>query len=222
MTDQSDSIVLLSHPLSSTTPGFGGAMPFAAEIASSIAAGKSSNSAIWRFSNHAGTHIDMPSHFSDSGRTITDFKPETWFFKKPFLVDYSAKPDELIEGGDWLSAVPKETDLLMIRSGFEKFRGQESFWQHNPGLAPEFAGWLRQHLPQVRCVGFDFISLTAFQHREIGREAHRQFLKSDRSILIIEDMALAKYHSGIKSLIVSPLLVTGADGAPVTVFGCLH
>ena len=214
-----DSIVLLSHALNSATPGFGGATVFSKEVASSIAAGKSSNSSIWRFSNHSGTHIDVPYHFSDSGQTITDFKPETWFFKRPCLVEYPARPDELIDAGEWLAGVPDDTDLLIIRTGFEEFRDKEQYWKHNPGLAPGFAAWLRQHRPFVRCVGFDFISLTAFQHREVGRESHRQFLCTKTPILIIEDMALKKYHSGIKTLIVSPLMVAGADGAPVTIFG---
>ena len=72
----------------------------------------------------------------------------------------------------------------------------------------------------MRAIGFDFISLTAYQHREIGREAHRAFLAKYRDkppIRIIEDMALAALSKAPSEVTVLPLFVRGADGAPVTV-----
>jgi len=69
-------------------------------------------------------------------------------------------------------------------------------------------------------MGFDAISLTSFQHRELGREAHRAFLcphKTHNPILIIEDMHLEKLTHTPASVICGPLMLKDADGVPVTV-----
>jgi kynurenine formamidase len=75
-------------------------------------------------------------------------------------------------------------------------------------------------------IGFDFISLSSYAHRDLGREAHRAFLAeleidgdNKDPILIIEDMDLSKIKICLSKIIVSPLRFEMADGAPVTVFG---
>ena len=56
---------------------------------------------------------------------------------------------------------------MIYKTGFGKFRGKESYWKNNPGFAPEVAEILRDNFPNLRAVGMDFISLTAFQNREL-------------------------------------------------------
>ncbi len=212
--------VFLSHFMSKATPGFGGSCVFESKVASSISLGRSSNSSIWTFNNHCGTHIDVPYHFSDTGKTLSEYSAGDWIFNSPYLIDYEAKENELIEPSDWLESVPADTDLLLIRTKFEMYRTHTRYWQNNPGLSGNMARWLRTNRPLIRAVGFDFISLTAFQNREAGRQAHREFLCEERGapILIIEDMALRQCPTELKRVVVAPLLVEGADGGPVTVF----
>jgi arylformamidase len=80
----------------------------------------------------------------------------------------------------------------------------------------------------VRAIGIDTISLTAFQNRPLGRQAHLAFLapeentnptglKNNIPILIIEDMKLSGLKKTPQEVWVSPLLIHGADGVPVTV-----
>ncbi|HAG91205.1 MAG TPA: hypothetical protein DCL41_05005 [Bdellovibrionales bacterium] len=111
-------------------------------------------------------------------------------------------------------------DFLLLRTGFEKRRGEESYWNNNPGFLPEVGFWLREEFPKVRAIGFDFISLTCFQKRELGREAHRAFLnpfKDKPPILIVEDMKLAHAPHTLRRIHLAPLMIENADGAPVTV-----
>jgi len=213
---------LLSHPLSQDTPGYGGNLnAFLKEKRSSIADGDSSNSETWKLANHHGTHVDCPYHFCESGKTVTDYRPEEWVFTNPFLLRVKAQPNELLGLAEVRESIPLESDCLIIKTGFEKLRRQIDYWKHNPGLTPELGEWLRTHRPQLQIVGFDFISLTAFQHRELGREAHRTWLCPKQglgNIRIVEDMKLSELSTNPKRVLVSPLLVEDGDGSPVTVW----
>ena len=53
----------------------------------------------------------------------------------------------------------------------------------------------------------DFISLTSYQNREIGRMAHREFLGSSRPLLLIEDMDLSRLFQTPKKVTCLPLLI---------------
>ena len=66
----------------------------------------------------------------------------------------------------------------------------------------------------------DLISISSYSDREEGRKAHHAYLNPDTGnpVLIIEDMKLSSINY-LKKVIVAPLLVDEADGAPCTVFG---
>ena len=66
----------------------------------------------------------------------------------------------------------------------------------------------------------DFISLTSYQHRDIGKVSHRQFL-GEHDILLVEDMDLRNLKEQPKKIMCFPLLVTALDGAPVTIIAQL-
>lgn len=216
-------IVSLSHVLSELTPGYGGSVGFEQIIASQISEGASSNSKKWTLSNHIGTHIDFPLHFDDEGKSLSDFEASDWVFQTPFLLEYAAEAEELIPPSVFES-VPIDADFVILKTGFEAQRGNKEYWNNNPGLSPESGDWIRQNRPNLKVLGFDFISITSYQHRMVGREAHRRFLspKFDGGPLrVVEDMKLAELHQSPKQLVVSPLLVKDADGSPVTVFAFL-
>ena len=213
------SLVSLSHYLNSSTPGFGGEKSFSVESVSRISAGKSSNSSSLNLFSHVGTHLDLPFHFDEHGKKLDDYPASHWHFKNVCLLELPTQDDQIINLEEHAARIPVNCDLLLIKTDFEKFRQDERYWKHNPGLSPESGKFLKMNRPLVRCIGFDFISLTAFQFRELGRAAHREFLNSENAeaICIIEDMKLSNWHSAIKEVIVVPLLVEQADGTPVTV-----
>ena len=111
-------------------------------------------------------------------------------------------------------------ELLLIRTGYERLRGEAAYWNNNPGLAPGLAEYFRIHFPRLRCIGFDFISVTSWKYRAEGRLAHKAFLapeNGEREIWCMEDMSLAEAHGDLEQVIVAPLLVEDGNGAAVTV-----
>ncbi len=206
----------LSYFINNDTPQYGGDKAIDIQQRSSISKGDSSNSTLLHLPNHVGTHIDFPKHFGDQGKTINDYDAGFWEFTQPFLLDYQADAEEVIDLAVQLESIPKNTDFLLIRTGFKRFRGQEKYWNNNPGLAPELAERLRIHCPKLKAVGFDFISLSGYQNRMLGREAHREFLNKN-DILIIEDMDLQHLPESIVKVMALPLMIDQVDGCPITV-----
>lgn len=217
-------IVFLSHLLSEETPGFGGKSGFKNNIVKNINTGSSCNQLEWTLSNHIGTHIDVPYHFSKLGKTIDSYQAADWMFKNVQVIDLPTSESILIDVDTWCSKINRSTDMLLIRTGFEANRDGESYWKKNPGIKATVGQWLRSERKKLRVIGFDFISLTSFDARPEGRIAHTAFLDpamDGEPILIIEDMHLSSIDRGIEWVMVSPLRVKGSDGAPVTVIARL-
>ncbi len=201
---------------------YGGAAGLSIRQTTNIDAGDTANTCHWDFPNHIGTHIDAPHHFFNGAPCITDYPPEFWYFQHPRLVDIEAEDGYLIVPKDVENHLHSETDLLLLRTGYERYRSEDRYWQRNPGLSAELGLWLRREYPAVKMVGLDCISVTSRLHREEGRSAHQAFLDPDgkgHPVLLIEDMALAGTPGQLRQVIVAPLRVSKADGGPCTVVG---
>jgi len=215
--------VYLSYIVENSVPVYGGRRSVDIKNIKSLDKGDSTNIFSFEMGNHWGTHIDCPAHFFKNGLKAADYSPETWFFQKPFVLPLKLKENSLA-GPEDIGNIPEGTDLLLIKSGFSCFRGTEKYTHNNPGLKPEVGIWLRERHPYVRAVGLDFISLSAYQNRALGREAHRTFLDPNgvnAPILIIEDMDLSHDLSGLEEVWVAPLRVDEMDSAPCTVIGVI-
>ena len=183
--------------------------------------GDSCNTRLWRMSNHIGTHIDCPRHFSREGDTLDAYPASFWLFSRTAVIDMiQVESGQILTVKDLdLSRVPSDVELLLIKTGFCDLRDTAVYWQSNPGFHPELAPTLRRYFPKLRVIGFDSISLTSFTHRSIGREAHKSFLDHSRPILIMEDMDLAEIdnNSLVWQVMIAPIRVKDADAAPCTV-----
>ncbi len=212
--------VYLSHALNEETPLYGGANDIHFNVGNSIEKGAISNTKHYSFPNHSGTHIDFPLHFSDQGRSLNDYQAADWIFENVFTIFTTVDPDTIIdESNISIKSIPESTECLLISTDFQKYRGEEIYWKNNPGLAPSLAGSLKNRCPELKVIGFDFISLSSFQNRKLGRIAHKEFLVK-HNILIIEDMKLDVLNmSQVRQVIALPLMVDNADGGPITVIG---
>jgi arylformamidase len=217
--------ICLSHIIRQNTQAYGNRDRIFIRTNSSIKKGESANSSCWIFSNnHIGTHIDTPNHFSELGRKTYEIPINDFIFDKVQLVDIPCNDARLIDIEDFNGfnqLIGKNTELLLIRTGYEKFREEDKYWNDNPGLAPELADYFRTNYPDLRCIGFDFISLTSWKFREEGKKSHQAFLCPEfweKEILVIEDMALANIFSPMKQVIVAPLFVEDGNGGAVTIF----
>lgn len=215
--NQNNHFVCLSYFLDSQTPLYGGEKGISIQPERSISAGDTANTKRLTLHNHSGTHIDFPNHFFDTGKMSDEYDASFWICNFPFLLEVAAKENELIDlPVDIIKSIPEETDFLVIKTGFGRFRSEEKYWKHNPGLVPELAAALRARCNNLRVVGMDFISLTSFQNREIGRKAHREFL-GNAPILLVEDMDLSRLTGNPEQIMCFPLLVRQVDGVPVTI-----
>lgn len=214
-------MLFLSYYLSNSTPGYGGSTTdIVIQKNSCMDHGDSSNSLRIDFKNHVGTHIDLPNHFDPDGKVLNDYPADFWLFKNVQLIDLPCENSRIISEQDLEGKISTETDCLLIRTGFELKRRSNEYWSQNPGVGKEVGPYLRRNFPKLRVFGFDFISLTSYTNRQLGREAHKGFLGplgGQEPILILEDMMLSLLVKEPASIIIAPLLVQNADGCPVTV-----
>ncbi|MFS2186998.1 cyclase family protein [Mucilaginibacter sp. Mucisp84] len=221
-------ILRLSHLISQSTPSYGNKDRIIIRDNSSIKKGDTANSSCWIFSNnHIGTHIDSPNHFSETGKKIQDIPAGDFFYNVVSLVDIPCTNGVLIGINDLKKVeelIDINVELLLIRTGYENYRTENKYWNDSPGLAAELADYFRDKFPALRCVGFDFISLTSWNFRPEGRISHRAFLcpEDDKKfLLVIEDMALLATNNKINQVIVAPLFVEDGNGGAVTVFATI-
>lgn len=222
-------MLLLSYYIDKTTPMFGGGEAPRIQSVRSLAKGESCNTSHFHFSNHAGTHIDLPSHFDAQGKSLSDYPAEFWLSEGVQVLQIELQSAELCTQAQldlaFQNASIKNTqaEAVLLKTGWGGLRQDNKYWQSPPGFLPETATWLRNLFPRIKFFGFDLISLSSFVHRDVGREAHQAFLKHQQPILIIEDMNLEPLESQTKlaKLLVSPLLVSDADGSPVSVWAWL-
>ena len=213
-------IEYLNYNLSEDTPLYGNGSGIEFKPEKEIAKGDSCNTLILTFPNHSGTHIDFPCHFKPNGETNNDYSPDFWEFENVDLIDFSNKVEDnqLIGPDIFLDNQNENTELLLIRTGYHLHRGTDRYTLTPPGLSPDLASFLRLKYPKLRCIGLDIISISSYGNREAGREAHHAFLnpKNGQPILLIEDMKL-EGKGPYDKVIVAPLMIDKADGAPCTV-----
>lgn len=220
-------MIYLSYLLDQNTPSYGNRNPFIIEQKSVIAKGDRANDSYIKTTVHIGTHIDMPYHFHEHGQTIENFPASFWQFHSPLIIEVEPSSDvlckEIIDVLVTLDNLDK-CDFLIIKTGICHQRDQQSFWQNNYGFAPELADYMRANMPNLRVLGFDSISLSSFQQRDIGKQAHEAFLDPACPILILEDMDLTQIDktTNLSQVIISPIRIARCDGLPCTVFGWLN
>ena len=182
---------LLSYNISENTPVYGNGKGISITSDKEISNGDSCNTMNITFPNHSGTHIDLPCHFDPNGISLSDYPPNFWEFNQVELVDLSnkIKECELISSDKFLKITNPEIDLLLIKTGFWKYRGTDKYTLTPPGISSELAGYLRGKFLKLRCIGMDIISISSFSHRDEGRKAHHAFLNPENGnpILLIED-----------------------------------
>lgn len=207
----------LSYYLDSKTPIYGGNVGIEIVKINDISKGDTANTKRISLHNHSGTHIDFPNHFLENGKFSSDYSADFWIFNNPYVIKISPEEDEIILlTKSLIETIPRETDFLILNTGFYKHRGGEKFWNNNPGMSPDLAKLLKLRCPNLRVLGMDTISLTSYQNRILGREAHRKFL-GENNILLVEDMNLKNLTSQPVKLMCFPILIKGIDGCPVTI-----
>jgi kynurenine formamidase len=214
-------MIYLSYFILEKTPLYGNSTRIQFVPDKRMSKGDSCNTMNLSFPNHGGTHIDFPYHFNPQGKIINDYPAAYWQFNHIEMIDLSGKVDDcqIIDTELFPDLVNPKVDLLLIKTGYGAYRGTDRYTLIPPGLSANLAPFLQKNFPQLRCVGMDLISVSSYSNREEGRKAHHAFLNPDEGepILLIEDMKLDT-DGPFNKVIVAPLLIDNADGAPCTVF----
>lgn len=218
-------MILLSYPISKDTPMYGNGPSPVFWNERDMALGDTCNTLSITLSNHSGTHIDFPFHFDPDGKKMSDYPDDFWFSECVDIIETDPVPEpgkiidrsflerQLREGYD------RKARVVLIRTGWCGVREKKCFWENPPGIGPDVASFLRITYPDIRFLGVDLISISSFPKSDLGKEAHRAFLKHNHPILLIEDMNLSGIPAnGIKNILISPLNIRDADGSPCNVF----
>jgi len=215
--------IQLSYTIDANTPMYGGKEGFSSLPQSVIENGDSANTSKWQFPNHLGTHIDFPYHFYQNGQTVEDFPEEFWIVEGDRVQMFEVnipKENHLIkpEHIDF-SQVNRDAECIFLKTSYHKYRNEEKYWKYNPGISNQTTEWMKKTFKKLRIVGIDSISISSWQHRDMGRIVHKNLLDPKNPVLIIEDMDLSTITKDIifKRVYIAPLMVYKSDGGPCTI-----
>jgi len=204
--------IYLSHFIDSHTPVYGGKSgEIVIESISSIDKGDTSNNLYFKFPAHIGTHIDYPYHFSNEGKKSNDYPPSFWIFHKIGFLNCNINEVE-----SNLDMIAFDIEFLILKTGFGTNRSKDFYWSSQPVIPAKLADIFKNKFPKLRVFGFDLISLTSKLDRLEGKLAHINFLINN-DILVLEDMKLDELTESPSLVIVAPLQINNADGAPCTI-----
>ncbi|KAI0087108.1 putative cyclase [Irpex rosettiformis] len=176
---------------------------------------------------HTGTHIDVPSHFIDEGKTVEQVSL-SWLVGPAVVIDltqtgrdkdlqkretiglddlkpYESRIKRYIDSG--------ETPIVLLRTGWSKYWATEDYIPH-PFVAPHAAQWLVD--VGVRVLGIDTFSPdeTVVDSSDFVTAVHKIVLGA--GAVIVENLTnLAAIQEGEWVVSVVPLKLEGADGSPI-------
>lgn len=218
------SFLRLSYDMDEDTPHFSSVSPLKRTRHRCIENGDASNTSSVEIHSHYGTHVDVPYHFDHGGLKITDLDVNRYHFANPLLLEISKEEDQPIQRKDLIpfESVISGKDLLLIKTGFSKYRKDRDRYLSNPFVDIDSARYLLDHFPALRALGIDCISILNQKFRAIGIEAHRILLgcyHPERYLLLLEDLNLSCIGRNVEEVFALPLFVRDADAFPCTVIG---
>lgn len=221
-------VIDLTHTLSPEFPTFFGIAGIAIERRYTLKK-DGANVNWWHVLEHAGTHLDAPFHFADTGAALEGIAADQLVVPLA-VVDVSAKAahdaDYAMTRGDlaeWEASNGRLPDgcCVAMNSGWARYLGTERFAgkdaagvMHFPGIHPEAAEWLLKER-SVAGLAVDTLSLDHGPSREF--KTHSVWLPAGR--WGIENIAnLDKVPPAGATLVVGAPKVKGASGAPARIF----
>ncbi|MBO0795245.1 MAG: cyclase family protein [Ktedonobacteraceae bacterium] len=169
----------------------------------------------WNLMNHIGTHIDAPSHLV-IGPTLDDMPLER-LVTEAVVLDFSQHargPLAKKEITPHLDRI-QPGNIVLIYSGGSRHWGTEQYWTGWCYPDAEAAQALIER--NISAIGFDGPSADPVDTTTF--DLHRLWLSSGR--LILENMTNIDQLPERTLLVVAPLKVRNANGAPARIFALL-
>jgi arylformamidase len=199
----------ISIPMGANTPPWPGDTPFSCGWAWDMSQGASVNVGKVTTSLHVGTHADAPIHVLRDGRS-----------SEALPLDAFAGPARVVDVSDIDASTPITRELLAARLGatgiparlllrtLQTVSGGQ-FPDAWPALTPETAAWLAAGGLKLLAVDAPSVDL----RQDTGLEVHKALFGGGAWIL--ENLNLSGVPDGAYRLTAYPMLVEGADAAPV-------
>lgn len=185
-----------------------------------------------RLSEHSGTHIDAPVHFSKGRPTVDELLPENLIghaiviniteqaLKNP---DYEVSVDDFTNWEKEHGAIPKGT-IVFLLTGRGKYWGNVMKYMglvgnisgdyHFPGIGKDAAQWIVDS-GKIKGVGLDVRSLDRGQSKDFF--AHRILLGNE--LFGLENVKnIEKLPTRGAIVYVSPMKIKNGSGGPTRIF----
>ena len=201
-------LIDISVPLDANLATYPGNTPFSLEAIKRLANGDSSNVSTLHMSAHAGTHVDAPRHFFDSGEGVERL-PLDMLCGRTRVVEVSTRGP--ITGAD-LAELDLRNDIrVLIKTRNSRLWGTSTFDPTFIGVAESGARFLVDR--GIKVIGVDYLSVEPF--KTPGAPTHHVLLST--GTIVIEGLNLRDVEPGSYEMFCLPLAVVGADGAPARV-----
>ena len=125
---------------------------------------------------HAGTHIDVPMHLTDSETYINEF-PLTKFMGKGCLLD--VRGEDVIEYREKYDEIVRENDIVLLYTNQSSKFGTEKYYKESPIVSEKLANFFVNR--GIKMLGMDLPSPDNYPF-----EIHKKLFAND--ILIIENL----------------------------------
>lgn len=191
----------ITRALTPRHPNWPGDTPFKLELVADIREGSAVNVMALSTSTHAGTHLDAPFHYSETGERLGSVALELLVGKTRVIDARAGITPDLLEP---FSTLPERVLL---------YTGEPAHWDVFPEtftpLTPELIHALADR--GVKLVGTDAPSVDTLTSKALP--AHKACL--EREVLILEGLNLHAVDADEYDLICLPLNLPDADASPV-------
>ena len=158
-----------------------------------------------QINNHAGTHVDAPYHFIESGKRIHQLDLSI------FIGD--ARVVEINEHTITASLLEKKhipsTERILLKTGGSRLYAEKKFKTDFPALDESGARWLVER--GVKLIGIEYLSIE--HYGDASLRVHHVLLSNE--IVILEGLNLEDVPPGEYRLIALPLNLDETEAAPV-------
>ena len=203
-------LIDLSHTLDNSTPSFPGDAELRLERYRRLEADHY-NAFLLSTGLHTGTHIDLPMHLLEDGRTAADFPPGA-FCGRGVLVDAAGQnPIALPER---LKTADLSGTVLVIHTGFSASFRDPRYFTDYPPLSEEFAEFLLHS--GIKMLGIDTPSPDHPPYT-----LHKRLLAA--GIFLLENLTNLEALAGLTDFEIMALpLKIAAEGSPVRAVAVLR
>lgn len=164
-----------------------------------------------KMSVHTGTHIDAPSHFIASGKTVEKIPLET-LLGEAYVVEFKGNSSCITAKDLDELCLPENIKRLLFKTANSHLwsDGIESFYHDFVALTSDAAEWIAER--EIKLVGIDYLSI---QKYDDSPETHQILLGQE--VVILEGLNLSEIDEGFYEFFCLPLKLRGIEASPCRV-----